>query len=176
MVINLKLVTKASQWDVTFLGATKRTKASNLSGKQIFSFWFGLMRWSIRDRYTVNSSILVASTSRKLSCLTKKQNNKPISLSQITGHCSGTMGYRLKGNRTREDLFIYYLFVLFNGVERRKFSSFGWFYDRSVLSSLFCKCRHKFALFDVVCVYFQSVTNFLMLEIQMTAFYCRPRM
>lgn len=127
MVINLKLVTKASQWDVTFLGATKRTKASNLSGKQIFSFWFGLMRWSIRDRYTVNSSILVASTSRKLSCLTKKQNNKPISLSQITGHCSGTMGYRLKGNRTREDLFIYYLFVLFNGVERRKFSSFGWF-------------------------------------------------
>lgn len=27
MVINLKLATKASQWDVTFLGATKRTKA-----------------------------------------------------------------------------------------------------------------------------------------------------
>lgn len=95
MVINSQLFTNANQWDVTYLSAAKRiTVLQFVSEINICTFWFGLMRWPIHDHYTVNSTILVANTSCKLTYLTKKQNNKPISLSQIPGNCSRTMGYR----------------------------------------------------------------------------------
>ena len=124
LVINLKLFTKTNQWDVKVLGATKRIKALQFVSQT--NIYILICFNAMIDSRTLHCSILVSNTSRKLSCSTKIQNNKPISLSQFTSHCSGTMGYRLKGNRMLQDLFIYYLFVLFNGIERREFSSFGW--------------------------------------------------
>lgn len=45
MVINLQLFTKANQWDITFLGATKRTKALQfVSQTNIYILiWFNAM-------------------------------------------------------------------------------------------------------------------------------------
>lgn len=86
-----------------------------------------------------NCTILAANTYRRLACLITEQNNKSFSLSQITSHCFATMGYRLKGNRTLEyHLFMFYLFVLFHGVQRRKMFIACNIY-RSLLPWLFCK-------------------------------------
>lgn len=102
-MINLKLYTQTSQWDVMFFDATKHSKALNLSTKNnlhLISFYR-----MIDVRPLANCTKFIPSA---YTCLITGQNNKPCPLSQITRHCFSTMEDRLKGNRTLEYLFMYY--------------------------------------------------------------------